>query len=173
MDTFDVETLTSPKNLSLLFKLSMWWRIFYGFLKVVVGIALLKMIGQSLSDFAYLLMAHELTGPKGDAVLEQLYNIFDTHDITVTYFIACYFLFWGIVDMILSGCLLRHIRQAFPITMSLIALFICYGVFRLTHTHSYTLAGIIVIDIAILYLVYTEYKKMIHTSPVNITINAT
>lgn len=149
----------SPASLSFLFQISMWWRIIYGLFRLILGIALLRLIGQQLSEFIYTLMAHEFTGRAGDAVLEHIYQLFQTHNFTITYFIALYFIFWGITEIVLSLCLLHHIRVVFPITMALITLFIGYSVFRFGHTHSLILLSVICIDIVILYLINTEYKK--------------
>ncbi len=160
METIDVEDLTSPASLTLFFRLSMWWRIVYGILRVVLGVAFLQRVGQPLSEFLYTIMSHELTGKTGDAVLEKIYMLFEPHDFTVTYFIASYFIFWGVVDVVLSGCLLRHIYKAFPVTMLLIAFFIAYGLFRFTFTHSLILLAIICIDVFILFLINVEYKKL-------------
>jgi uncharacterized membrane protein len=132
----------------------------YGVLRVIIGVEFLQRVGQPLSEFLYTLMSHELTGKTGDAVLEKIYTVFETHDFTVTYFIASYFIFWGVVDIVLSGCLLKHIHKAFPITMLLIAFFIAYGLFRFTFTHSIVLLSIICIDLLILFLVNIEYKKL-------------
>jgi uncharacterized membrane protein len=159
MESLNVEDITSPKNLSLFFKLSMWWRILYGGLRILLGTHFLYLIGQPLSEPIYALMSHEITGRTGDFVLEKMYYLFEHHDFTVTYFIASYFIFWGIVDIILSWCLLRHIERAFPMTMALISLFILYGIFRFTHTHSLVLLFVLILDIFILFLIHTEYKK--------------
>ncbi len=144
----------------MLFDLSMWWRIFYGFLRLFLGMALLQNIGQPLADFIYTLMSHEFSGRAGDIVLEHLYTLFTIHDFTVTYFIAVYFIFWGMVDIVLSLCLLRHVRVAFPISMFLIALFIVYSIFRFSFTHSFMLLYVIIIDIGILFLIYREYLQL-------------
>lgn len=145
---------------SLLFRLSMWWRIFYGVLRLVLGITMLRIVGQPLSQFVYTLMSHEISGRKGDAVLEMLYKLFEIHHVTASYFIASYFIFWGIVEIFLSTCVLKGIKSAYPVTMGLIVLFICYGAFRFTHTHSLILLSILIIDLGILYLINKEYKKI-------------
>jgi uncharacterized membrane protein len=145
----------------ILFKVSMWWRIIYGLLRVVLGATLLRLIGQPFAELTYALMAHEITNHTTDIVLEHLYTFLEIHNFTITYFIAIYFLFWGTVDIILSLCLLRKIEQAFPITMALIVIFICYGIFRYTHTHSLVLLTVIIIDIGIVYLINHEYKKLL------------
>ena len=145
---------------STLFNLAMWWRIIYGFFRIFIGITFLRLNGHMLSDLTYALMAHEITGKTGDAVLEHIYTFFEIHDFTVTYFIAIYFLFWGSVEIVLAFCLLKKIEYAFPVTMGLIMLFICYGAFRYTHTHSLVLVGVLVIDIVIVYLINHEYKNL-------------
>lgn len=144
-------------HLTILFRLSMWWRIFYGFLRIALGITLLRLVGQQLSEFIFGIMEHELTGKMSDVLLGKLYTLFEIHDFTITHFLALYFLFWGTVDIVLSFCLLHHIRKAFPIAMSIITLFILYGIFRFSYTHSLVLACIIVLDAVILYLINDEY----------------
>ena len=156
----DNHIITSPENMSFLFKLSMWWRIFYGVLRVIVGVTFLRLVGQPIADFVYTLMAHELTGKAGDAVLEKIYLLLQTHEFTVTYFIAGYFIFWGTLEIILSSCLLRRIQSAFPVSIGFISIFIVYALFRYTHTNSLVLLGVIFLDIGILYLVSHEYKNL-------------
>jgi uncharacterized membrane protein len=148
-----------PKT-ALLFRLSMWWRIFYGVLRIFLGITLLRMVGKPISHLIFALMSHEISGRKGDAVLEMLYKLFEIHQFTASYFIAGYFIFWGTVEIFLSICVLKGIKSAYPVTMGLIVLFICYGAFRFTHTHSLILLSILIIDFGILYLINNEYKKL-------------
>ncbi len=157
----EISVDTAPHSArTFLFRLSMWWRIFYGVLRLVLGITMLRIVGQPLSQFVYTLMSHEISGRKGDAVLEMLYRLFEIHHVTASYFIAGYFIFWGTIEIFLSICVLKGIKSAFPITMGLIVLFICYGIFRFTHTHSLILLSVIIIDFGILYLINNEYKKI-------------
>ncbi len=143
-----------------LFQFAMWWRILYGFLRVFVGVTFLRLNGHQLSELTYTLIAHEVTGKRGDAVLEHIYAFLEIHDVTVTYFIALYFLFWGSVEIVLAFCLLKRIEYAFPVTMGLIMLFLVYGVFRYTHTHSFVLLCVLIIDVGILYLINREYQNL-------------
>ena len=150
---------TTP-HFSFLFRLSMWWRIFYGVLRLALGITILHIVGKPISHLVFSLMSHEISGRKGDAVLEMLYRLLEIHQFTASYFISGYFLFWGSVDIFLSICVLKGIKNAYPVTMGLIVLFICYGAFRFVHTHSLILLSVIVIDLGILYLINKEYKKI-------------
>ncbi len=160
METFDTKHPTSEENMSFFFHVSMWWRIFYGFLRVILGSTLLKITGQPVHAFIYDIMEHELTGKTTDIVLGQVYTFFEIHDFTITYFLAGYFIFWGTIDIVLSLCLIHRIRRAFPIAMGIITLFIFYGIVRLTFTHSLTLFAVILIDFGILYLISHEYRKL-------------
>lgn len=160
METFDIEHPTSEENMSFLFHMSMWWRIFYGFLRVILGSTLLKITGQPVREFIYSIMEHELTGKATDIVLSKVYIFFEIHDFTITYFLAGYFIFWGTIDIVLSLCLIHRIKKAFPIAMGIIVLFILYGIVRLTFTHSLTLFAVILIDLGILYLINHEYIKL-------------
>lgn len=158
MEKSDTESLAYTT--SFIFRLSMWWRIFYGILRIILGITLLHIVGKPLSHIVYTVMSHEISGRRGDAVLEMLYQLFEIHQFTASYFIAGYFLFWGTIEIFLSICVLKRIKSAFPITMGIIVLFICYGAFRFTHTHSLILLGVLIIDFGILYLINNEYKKL-------------
>lgn len=152
--------LIAPHKPRLLFRLGMEWRIFYGALRIILGISLLRVIDKTLAELVYALMSHEITGQRSDEVLEIFYRFFEIHQFSVTYFFASYFIFWGTVDIVLSICLLKGIKRAFPIAMGIIVLFICYGLFRYTHTHSLVLLTVICVDMGILYLVREEYKKI-------------
>jgi uncharacterized membrane protein len=160
METFPLPTSITPNHLSILFRFSMWWRIAYGSVRLVVGVALLQYIGTPISDLLLSVMQHEVTQDVTDALFQFFYHLIEDHSFTVTYFIALYLIFWGLVDIVLSLCLLWHKLWAFSTTMVLIALFILYSVYRFTHTHSLILLSIIFIDIVILYLISIEYKKL-------------
>ncbi len=156
---YDID-LTSPQGLSLLFRVGMWWRIFYGVIRIVLALALLKMVGSPLTEFIQNLIAHPLTGVLSEYVLEMVLLFLSQYNYTVTYFLAGYFLFWGSIEIILSLCLLKQILWAFPLTMGLIVLFILYSIVRFTETESLTLLGVILFDCAILYLVRHEYEVL-------------
>lgn len=152
--------LTSPKSISLFFHASMWWRIFYGSLRLLLGFVLLKVVGSTFTDVLVSVMSHELVEDPYDAIFQFLYTLFEDHSFTITYFVAGYLLFWGTIDILLSILLLKHKLWAFPVSIGLILVFIGYSMLRLAHTHSLVLAGVIVIDTIILYLIYREYTLL-------------
>lgn len=144
-----------------LFILSMWWRIIYGTLRIIFGLAIIKVVGMPLVDAVATLMRYELIEDPNDILYSWVSHLLAQHPIYVSSFLAFYFIFWGVVDIVLSYNLLKYRLWAFPIAMVLIALFVVYEFIRFTHTHSPILIGVAILDTAILWLISEEYKKAI------------
>lgn len=140
----------------IIFQSLMWWRIVYGGFRVVMGIALLRLVGMPLTELIFKIMGHEI----GKHPHEGINHFINSLPFTVTYFLAIYFIFWGLVDIFLSVLLLRHQLWAFPFSIALIVLFILYEMVRYTHTHSNVLLGVIVMDLFIIWMIFREYKKV-------------
>ena len=159
-ETFDPEDVTSPESMSFLFHISMWWKIFYGTARVVLGFVLLKLIGTPFNELLYSIMSHEVTNDSTDVVFQFVYQLIEDHSFTVTYFVATYLLFWGAIDIVFSILLLRHKLWAFPMSLVLMGSFILYEIYRVIHTKSLILLTLILLGLAILYLIYNEYQVL-------------
>jgi len=142
-----------------LFRYTMWWRIFYGVLRTVLGLALLKVTHTPFSDLLYTIMGKELIEDPSDFLFNTLLSFLQVHPLSVTYFLSAYLIFWGLLDIFLSINLLKHRVWAFPVSLYLIAFFMIYEMYRFFHTYSLFLFSVIVIDVAIFMLIRREYKK--------------
>ena len=143
-----------------LFVISMWWRIGYGVLRIILGLAVLKVVGMPVIDVITTLLHHELVTDPQDALYSLAHSLFAHHPLYISYFMAFYLIFWGVTDVFLSYHLMHYRRWAFPVSLVLIGGFVCYELFRFSHTHSLILLGVMCIDTLILWLVYDEYKKL-------------
>lgn len=143
-----------------LFKIGMWWRIIYGFLRLFVGFAFLKLVDTPLIDILYKVTSTEIGEDPTDFFVSILSSFLQIHPLTITYFLAAYMIFWGVVDIFLSASLLRHKLWAFPVTLWLIAFFVLYMLYRFTQTHSPILVATIIFDILIFWLISREFKKI-------------
>ena len=161
MTNYESSYKESSGTQTFLFRIAMWWRIGYGFFRLIFGFILLNVVGTPISDIFYKLASHELTQDPNDILIQTLTPIVNNFPITITYFVAIYFLFWGILDITLSILLLKHKMWAFPLTIVLISGFVVYEVYRFTHTHSIVLLGVIVIDAIIALLIYRERKSLL------------
>lgn len=145
---------------SELFIIGMWWRIFYGATRLVLGLALLKVINVPISDLLYKFTGSELAEDPTDFLFTTINSLLEAHPLSITYFLSSYLIFWGTVEIVLSISLLRHKIWAFPVTLWLIGGFMIYVIHRYTITHSPILVGVFLIDVLIFWLIYSEYKKM-------------
>lgn len=143
-----------------LFNIGMKWRIGYGFLRILLGLALLKVVGAPLIEVVTTLMKHELVQSPSDILYTFITRTLSDHPLHITYFLALYFIFWGVLDMVLSYNLIKHRLWAFSVSFLLIGVFVFYEVIRFSHTHSFILLGVILVDIIILWLTWREHKKL-------------
>lgn len=157
-----IDEKTAVRMEGLLFRLGMWWRIFYGLIRFLSGLALLRMIGTPLSDIFFRIMRTELVEDPSDRFVQVVGHALHQHSYEVTFFLAFYFIFWGVVDIWLSISLLRHQTWAFPVSLVLITVFVIYGIFRFFHTHSLVLLVVILVDIVLIRLIWQEYQRMRH-----------
>jgi len=144
----------------LFFRVGMIWRILYGSLRLILSFALLRLIGTPLSDLFFKIMSHELVEDPTDFLIQTINPFFQHSSFTVTYFLAAYLIFWGIIDIFLSINLLKQKLWAFPISIYLIGIFVLYEIYRFSRTHSFMLAGVIFIDLILIWLIRREYRKL-------------
>jgi len=147
------------------FELSMFWRIGYGVVRIIFAFILLKVVNTPLTNLFTIITKNELVEDPTDLPFALISSFLEAHPVEITYFFVAYLLFWGIVDIVLSISLLKHQTWAFPVMLFLIAMFVAYALVRLTNTHSLVLAGVIVIDLMVFWLVFTEYKRLQKTPP--------
>jgi len=151
-------------NSETLFRIGMQWRIAYGFCRIILAAILLDLIGWNSSDIFVALMRHEIIEDPNDFLFSLASSFFLHFSFTITYFLPAYLFFWGIVDIFLSTQVLRKKLWAFPISITLIILFVLYEIYRISHTHSLILGCIILIDIALIVLIGKEYRSLLSHS---------
>lgn len=142
----------------------MWWRIFYGTLRTILGLVFLELINVPFTDILYKIFGYELAEDPADILFSTINSFLQLHPFSVTYFLSIYLIFWGILEIFLSINLLRHKLWVFPVSLYLIVFFVIYELFRFFHTHSIILLLIIVVDIVIFWLIKNEYQKVTTTS---------
>ncbi|MCX6737932.1 MAG: DUF2127 domain-containing protein [Candidatus Parcubacteria bacterium] len=145
---------------SLFFRIGMWWRMLYGFLRLISGLFLLHLVGTPLADIFYKIMSHELIEDPNDLLIRVIGPLLQNFSFTVNYFIAVYLVLWGIIDIFLSVNLLKRKKWAFPISIYAIGILVLYEIYRFSYTHSFVLACVIIIDIILIWLIRKEYHKL-------------
>ncbi len=139
----------------------MWWRIVSGFIRIVFGFALLKIVGTPMMDVLNSLMSYEFIADSSDILYSTLSNLLGQSPQVVSYFLAGYFIFWGIIDVVISYNMLKDRMWAFPVGLVLVGGFIFYEIVRVSYTHSPILLVAIAVDLLIFALTAREYRKIL------------
>lgn len=131
-----------------------------GVLEVAGGVLLLVFGKQGVGHLVRLLTQHELSEDPHDIIANLLLR--STHHLgaSTVHFAATYLLVHGFVKVALVGGLLREKRWVFPIALAFLGLFVLYQVYRLAHQPSIALAGLTVLDLAIIALVAWEWEGL-------------
>jgi uncharacterized membrane protein len=148
----------TEKQIHLLFKIGVWSKGVDGTLEAIAGFALLFTTTASLRHLVDWLTQGELQEDPTDFVANQLVDFFHRLSINTKHFASIYLLVYGITKIGLVTGLLRGKLWSYPTALTVLGLFFCYQVYRLSHSHSIGLALLSVIDLIVLILIWRDYK---------------
>ena len=82
-----------------------------------------------------------------------------TYGLTVDteHFASIYLIAHGVAKLFIAWGLIGEKLWAFPTALVVFGLFILYQMYRVAHTHSFALALLIAIGLAVCYLIWREY----------------
>lgn len=118
-----------------------------------------------LANIAVYLTAPELAEDPDDLVANYLRNAVIHLSANTKSFVTVYLLFHGLVKLSLMIGILRGKLWAYPTACGFIALFVCYQVYRISHTHSLALLVFMFVEVLTLYLIWREYRLRIRNVP--------
>ena len=150
----------TQKQLHLLFKIGVWSKGIDGALEVIAGFALLFTTPASLRHLIDWLTQGELQEDPTDFVANHLVDFFHQLSISTKHFASAYLLVYGITKIGLAAGLLRGKLWSYPTALVVLGIFLCYQIYRFSHNHSIGLAFLSVIDLAVLVLIWRDYKYM-------------
>ena len=148
----------TEKQIHLLFKIGVALKGLDGALEAIAGVALFFTSRASLITLVDWLTAGELQEDPTDFVANHLVDFFHHLSINTEHFAAVYLLTYGVVKMGLVAALLRGKLWAYPTALVVLGLFLCYQIYRFSHTHSLGLAFVSVLDLFILIFIWQYYK---------------
>lgn len=110
-------------------------------------------IGPTVASWA----ADLLIDHPGNWFAPMLANWGDGLTTDTEHFASKYLIGHGAAKVFIAWGLIREKLWAFPTALVVFGLLILYQLYRFAHTHSPTLALLIVVDIAVCYLIWREY----------------
>jgi uncharacterized membrane protein len=131
-----------------------------GILEIIAGIALFATSQAAIRQLIHRMTQGELLEDPHDFVANHLVDFFNQLSISTRHFAALYLLAYGVVKVGLATGLFFEKLWAFPAALVLLGLFILYQAYRFSETHSVVLALLTLFDMAIIILIWLEYRRL-------------
>ncbi|MBX4200685.1 DUF2127 domain-containing protein [Candidatus Parcubacteria bacterium] len=139
------------------FKIALLLKGFNGCAEIVIAIGFFFFKKETIYDSLMVLAGRGTAG-----ISEHFatgYLVREAYDFSsAKYFLAFYFLFYGLVNIFLVISLLRGKLWAYPVSIIATCFFILYLAYRLFLYHSGLLLFFTLIDIALVILTWLEYQ---------------
>jgi uncharacterized membrane protein len=133
-----------------------------GVLEVVGGIALFFTTTQSLGRLATALLTNELLEDPKDLVANTLMHAVQRLSANDKLFASIYLLIHGVVKAGLVIALWKKKLWAYPLAGIVLVLFTVYQIYLFSHSGSLLQLFLTALDIAILILLWFEYRRVTH-----------
>jgi uncharacterized membrane protein len=152
--------LSQQAVLHYLFELGVSLKFLNGLLEVAGGIFLFLSTPASLSRLAAKLLTSELLEDPRDLVANTFLHAAQRLSANAQVFASVYLLVHGIVKVGLVIALWKKKLWAYPLAGIVLALFTVYQVYLFFHTGSLFQVFLTVVDMVILLLLWSEYKRV-------------
>ena len=155
-----IKKLFEEKNIHLVFEVILWLKGAFALSETVAGVAAFFVTKQFLLGLVDWVTRHEFAQDPHDLIANLLLHSVQNLSISAQSFAALYLLAHGVVKLWLIIGLLRERLWYYPTAMVIFGLFIGYQLYRYTFTHSVWLLLITVLDIAMIWLTWHEYRYL-------------
>ena len=130
-----------------------------GVLEFIGGVLLVFVGPNALHRLVIALTQHELAEEPDDWLVSTLRHLAETFSVETKHFASAYLIGHGILKIFLAVSLLRERLWAFPLALSVLAIFVVYQLHRFGRTHSMILLALTVLDAVVMVLIWREYRS--------------
>lgn len=142
------------------FEVGVFLKGFDGLLEILGGLLLYLLTPEKINQVVAALTEHELSRDPNDWIANHLVSLAADFSVGAKNYAVFYLLLHGILKVVVVWALMRSKLWAFPLAMGLFAAFDIYQTYRFTLSHSPFLAALILLDVAIIGLTWTEYRRL-------------
>jgi uncharacterized membrane protein len=153
-----IRTFLSENVLHRLFEIGITIKAIDGVLECIGGLLFLFVSQNFLLAVVRELTEHELLQDPNDWFANGILNVVANLPEGAKIFGAVYLLVHGIVKIGMVVALWKDKIWAYPVSISILFLFVIYQLYRFAHTHSLLLATFTVLDIVIISLIWHEWN---------------
>lgn len=143
-----------------LFKIGIWIKGIDGLIETAGGILLLTVSLQALNSYIVSFAQKEIEKDSGDLIARVLehaaHHMTEGSKLTA----GAYLLGNGVVKVFLAACILRRKLWCYPVAIVVMTIFIFLQCGRLGFHFSWTMFFATMIDVAIVLLIWREYRRI-------------
>jgi len=152
--------MKKSKIWQILFLVGVFFKGLDGVLETLGGLIFLFLRHGALEKFARIVFKGELAEEPHDIIANYLINLAAHTSRDTEFFAAIFLLVHGIIKiLIVTGLYLRKL-WIYPLAEFVLGLFVIYQLYRFSHTFSVLLIFLTIVDIFIIFLIYTEHKRL-------------
>lgn len=148
-----------------LFRFGIATKLINGTLELLGSIIFLTAGKQAYLNFLFHISRNELIEDPNDLVINYVVNFFQSLNLNTQQFASMYIFIHGFLNIFLGIQLYRNKLWAFPATILILILILSYQIYRITYSHSIVLTLITIWDSILIYIIFTEYKKILPRTP--------
>jgi uncharacterized membrane protein len=159
--------VTSPAagRTDRLFRIALLVKAVDGAAELVGALVLLTVPGAALASLVNDIVARDLLGPP-DGSLARHFEAGTAEFVSGSRtFAVVYLALHGVVKLALVVALLRRWQPAYPVAALVLGVFVAYELYRATRTGSVLLPFLAALDLAIIWLIVQEYRRMRASRP--------
>ena len=130
-----------------------------GILEFIGGMLLLFVHPSTLNRLVVAFTQHELAEEPDDRLVVTLRHLAESFSVETRHFASAYLIGHGVLKVFLALSLLRERLWAFPLALSVLAIFVAYQLTRFGHTRSTILLVLTVLDLIVMVLIWREYRS--------------
>jgi uncharacterized membrane protein len=132
----------------------------HAIIECIGGIALALVSTQTIVELVNRATQEELLHDPNDFVATHVLAAAQDLSISTEHFYAFYLLSHGVVKLALVAGLLARRLWAYPASLVVLGLFIVYQLYRYSYTHGAGLIVLTVFDVAVMALIWHEWRRM-------------
>ncbi|SPH17721.1 hypothetical protein DEA8626_01247 [Defluviimonas aquaemixtae] len=145
------------------FELSIAAKALFALVETLSGIGVFLVRAEWVQTLARWLTASELNEDPADALARWTLHLAEGFSVSTQHFWALYLFSHGAVKLLALGALVSGARWGYPLSIVVLCGFIALQMHRFVLTHSVLMLGLTVFDLAVIWLIWREYRSLPQT----------
>lgn len=150
--------MISERSIHRVFEISVLAKAVHAVIECVGGVLLYFVSTGEITALVRWMTRDELVEDPNDFLANHLRQAAEQFSVGSKSFYAVYLLSHGIIKLALVAGLLRGKLWSYPASLAVFGLFIVYQLYRYSYTHALGLLALTLLDIAVIVLVWHEYR---------------